>query len=259
MGYPQPNASAYQAAGAKFFRLNTRLTSEGDIYESAVGALGFAIGPDSDVAKINIGYFDDQSRTKMSQVAITPQRPFLGRIDAQNGAQYAPAQRPGRIMMWPDAFYNPRYQVYLFGNPCRMDMIAPVIDVIQYLSPPPSVSPGRNDRRHFLPEIGLPAGFSNTAPYLLGIPFYGRRYASISGGNFSSGALKLSVLGANFGSAFTTTLYPRTAFGINDQVVIKSGTSGMFDYLFLEVTKDVGSPALTSNLITFSIVTSDKE
>jgi len=61
MSYPPPNPDQYALNGYKFFRLNTPLISDGDMYESQQGANGFAIGPDSDISKVNIGYFDEQN------------------------------------------------------------------------------------------------------------------------------------------------------------------------------------------------------
>ena len=55
MSYPPPNPDNYALNGYKFFRLNTPLTSDGDMYESAQGGQGFAIGPQSDLSLGNCG------------------------------------------------------------------------------------------------------------------------------------------------------------------------------------------------------------
>src|SRR5688572_10301119 len=107
MTYPPPNPDLYAVSGQGFFRLNTALLSDGDIYESQQGSHGFAIGPESDISKVNIAYWDETQPRLMNQISISPTRPFPGKFVAVNDeAEYAPSGRPARLLIWPEELYN---------------------------------------------------------------------------------------------------------------------------------------------------------
>jgi len=160
VSYPQPNFDQYALNGYKFARLNTPLISDGDIYESQQGAQGFAIGPDSDISKVNIAYFDDQVPRFMNQVAITPERSFPGFFAARNEVNYVPSNRPGRILLWSDELYNNTWNPAPFEVGGRIDFEVPVLDVIQYFAPAAqSMNQGRNDKEYWYDFINPPFPF----------------------------------------------------------------------------------------------------
>jgi len=185
VSYPQPNADQYALNGYKFFRLNTPLISDGDMYESQQGAQGFAIGPDSDISKVNIGYFDDQVPRFLNQVAITPERAFPGFIAARNDTNYVPANRPGRILIWSDELYNPTWSPSFIDIAGRIDFEVPVMDVVQYFAPAAqAMNQGRNDKEYWYDFIPAPPStFGSPNTWVLVIPFYGRRFFTM---NFKS-------------------------------------------------------------------------
>lgn len=244
MTYPPPNADLYAINGYKFFRLNTKLISDGDIYESAQGAQGFAIGPDSDISKVNIAYFDDQLEGNfMNQVAISPERPFPGLIAARNDAKYMPAGRPGKTLIWPDELYNPTWDPDFIDIAGRVDFEVPVLDVVQYFSPSGlAMTGGRNDKEYWYDFINAPAaGVGVTNAWVVVIPFYGRRFASIMINNGQAQDVTLTYLGLNYkpGSnntaAANKTLYTGNVnTGVTDVRVLKASTLGMWDALALE-------------------------
>jgi hypothetical protein len=157
MSYPPPNPDQYAINGYKFFRLNTPLISDGDMYESAQGAQGFAIGPDSDISKVNIGYFDDQVPRLLNQIAITPERAFPGLILARNESSYQPSGRPGRILIWSDELYNPTWSPSFIDIAGRIDFEVPVMDIVQYFAPAASsMNSGRNDKEYWYEFINAP-------------------------------------------------------------------------------------------------------
>lgn len=157
MSYPPPNFDQYALNGYKFARLNTPLISDGDIYESQQGAQGFAIGPDSDISKVNIAYFDDQVPRFMNQVAITPERSFPGFFAARNEVDYVPSNRPGRILIWSDELYNNTWLPTAFEVGSRIDFEVPVLDVIQYFAPAAqAMNSGRNDKEYWYDFISPP-------------------------------------------------------------------------------------------------------
>lgn len=210
MSYPPPNPDNYALNGYKFFRLNTPLISDGDMYESQQGAQGFAIGPDSDISKVNIGYFDEQVPRFLNQVAITPERAFPGFIAARNEVNYVPANRPGRILIWSDELYNPTWNPNFIDVAGRIDFEVPVMDVVQYFAPAAqSMNQGRNDREYwydFIPAPPAPVGVNNV--WTLVIPFYGRRYMNLIWQSQQPAAVGVSISGLHYkpGTANTAAI-----------------------------------------------------
>src|SRR3981189_3558041 len=131
MSYPQPNADTYAVNSYGFFRLNTLLSSPGDIYRSPQGGHLFCLGPESDVANVNIAYFDDQVPTFLQTTQISPGRSFTGFMAARNEATYSPSRRFGRIFCWSNDIYDPSFLPRSFSaNTDHIQFIAPQLDVI---------------------------------------------------------------------------------------------------------------------------------
>lgn len=239
MAYPQPNADQYSINGYQFFRLNTPLVSDGDIYESQQSGLGFCIGPDSDISKVNIAYFDDQVANYVNQVAIGPNRPFFGRLDARNEVRYMPSHRSGRVLLWPDELFNVDFRPGDFDpGQCRIDFVTPVLDVIEYFTDV-TPQPLRNDKTYLFERLPWKGGGGER--YYIVVPFYGRRYASFTFANLDivATSIKVSCFGVayqlgNFGTEIplfnTGAVLP---FGEYQKVVV-SNPDGMFDALYFK-------------------------
>lgn len=206
--YKNPSADQYVAANYSFFRLKQSLASAGDIFEVPQGAHGFAIGPDSDISLATVAYFDPlgvpaynaqatPKQNNMSTLSISPQRPWAGYIPVTNKeAGYAPSAVPGRMLVWPTEIYDATVRPFGF-NPVTDGLVyeTPVIDIIQYFSPPPAVLPQRTDKTYYYE--GLPIGDSGRCFVM--IPFYGRRYASIWAVRTAAGVLlTVQARGVNF-------------------------------------------------------------
>lgn len=244
MSYPQPSANEYAVSGSKFFRLNTLISSAGDIYESAQGAHAFALGPESDISKVNIVYFDAQVPDFVNQTSISPHRAFTGRIDARNDATYQPADRPGRILLYPDEIYDPNYRPTGFNALTDLMIFnTPQLDVIQFFTPQSGLQSTRNDKTFYAADVPI-LGIGGVTYIVL--PYYGRRYAYCEVSNFSTGgpppALTYGIIGVNFaitddtGTARhqqTTLLAPAGVAGGGGQntKIITATTNGMFDVL----------------------------
>lgn len=267
MTYPQPNANKYALNGQSFFRLHTALATDGDIYQSEQGAHAFAVGPESDIARVNVAYYDEQQDRFMDQVVISPDRPFIGAIGAYNDKGYAPSSVPGRTLMWPDELYNTNWRPTNWEVAAvRVDFIAPVIDIVQYFSPGPITNGQRNDKVYHYERLPL----NGAEFYYLVVPWYGRRFASVklyndSGGNFSGWAIS----GLNYrevidplapdDSATIKSIVASAA--VNDATtsdnVVKASTSGMFDALLLQLVP--GFACTTATKLMLDIITSDNE
>ena len=256
MAYPQPNSDQYALNGYTYFRLNTPLSSPGDIYESAQGAQAFAIGPDSDVDRVNIAYFDDQrGPTFVNRATIGPSRSLVGVVAARNEVQYMPGARPGRILIWPEVLYDPSFKPPLWTDgPFGFDtlrIIPPQLDVIQYFTPVPSLSTGRSDRTYLFQTLEAPV--QPNAQGNLMIPYYGRRYACIEVTNrtdlSTSTSIDLAIYGVNFTYSVAspasqqthqiTTIRALTPLAANAQTIeiITAENDGMFDYLLIQTQR----------------------
>jgi hypothetical protein len=208
MAYPQPDADQYVINGYDFFRLNTLLATGGDIYESAQSGLGFAVGPESDIANVNVGYFDQQILTRINKFGIGPARSFVGRADANNLGQYLPAQRPARVLIWPDDMWNPAFRIHDAHASTNSIVEVPRLDVIQFFTnQPSSIVPRRHDKTWLYQTLFTGGG--DQVNYVT-IPYYGRRYAKI-------------IFNSHFGESHT---YNITVTGLDfQQQALSGGTS----------------------------------
>lgn len=251
MSYPQPSSDLYVRNGYDFFRLRTQLSSPGDIYESLVSGNALTIGPESDIANVNVNYFDDQAPNFIQQTAVSPLRSFSGRIDAQNAKTYSPSNRPGRILFWPADIYDPNFKPRAFVSGDVMDFQAPVLDVIQYFAAPPTLVPQRIDKSFVFQNYNT----SNTAWIV--IPFYGRKFAYVQFTNRTVAATPtFQIIGLNYAITPDTApsmlvgtpyhqekqiLAPATvAFGDSAEQIISATSTGMFDALVVGVDGATG-------------------
>lgn len=243
MSYPQSIASEAVLGGQSYWRLNTLLVSPGDIYESDVSALAFSVGPDSDISNVAINYFDPQAGvSSMNEFVVSPDRSMVGLVSARNEVPYPlrlSGNRPGKILISSADVYDPSFQPASFAGGDRMVFEAPRLDVIQYFSAPPSLTPQRSDKNYFY------KGFPVTNWNFIVIPFYGRKYAYFSIQNDDAvAAADWQVIGVNY--SITTNPQQHiekqlqavtavSATGGFDDLVVKASTDGVFDALCLGI------------------------
>lgn len=178
MSYPQANADDSVVKGSKFFRLNTLLASPGDIYESSQGANAMAIGPDSDISEVLVAYPDPTQPTGINQLVVSNTRSMVGLVPVNNtGQAYLPANRPGKIYMSPNNLWNPDFMKPDTGTFTHL-LETPRLDVIQYFQPQASLVPQRRDKTYTYQSVVVPDGDGSIAR--ITVPFYGRKYASIT-------------------------------------------------------------------------------
>ncbi len=253
MTYPQPDSDRAALAGLDYFRLNTKLVSPGDIYESVQGAKAFAIGPESDISRIRAYYIDEQTpTTRMSNFVVSADRSYLGSVYARLDAQYEPARRPGRILLATDDIYDPSWRPTGFEPGDVVNFVPPVFDVIQYFKKAPGLWPQRVDKRHYFQ--GFDDGLSGSITIV--IPYYGRRYASFRIKNVDADVA--SSLAYTFGAVnfAITDDADATAIKKHQQVTFANaalaqyvsasfnataGIDGMFDAVFVKVDRDTAS------------------
>lgn len=255
MSYPQPNSNQPVLLGSDFFRLNTQLLSPGDVYESEVGSKAIALGPDSDIDIVNVGYFDSQVSSFMNQVKVSAGRAFVGRLDARNEQQYAPSNVQGRILFWSDVVFDPRaYQNVdlksALGTNTDIQLIRPRMDVVQYFSEAPAVLPQRNDRTYYLQSLKPTTTAATDDEGAILLPYYGRRYGRIDATNLTNATVRLTVLGINFcrvGPSFNNMAFQSTSLvssamiiGARNTLIITDEPDGMFDYIAISLVGSGG-------------------
>lgn len=251
MTFPQPSSTAPLLDGQEYFRLKTDITSSGDLYESEVSGLGFALGPDSDLAHVRVSYFDDEDESGVGQFFLSPDRNFAGRVGARPAVSYIKsATRKGRILIGTDDLYSPGWtpvdaavEIY--------NIIPPVLDVVTYFQGLPSVIPPRSDKTYraaYFEHVG--AGKKSC----LGIPMYGRKSGVVQvlnkttiGCDFSVTAVRFIyqknplVAGGFYGVETTLGANATLANDAARVVEFSALTQGLWDYLVLKIGGPGGS------------------
>lgn len=245
MSFPQPSANAYAADGSKFFRIRTPLSSPGDIYESSQSGHAFALGPESDLANINMAYFDDQAPTFMQLTSISPLRTFVGRVDARLDAKFSPAQRPGKLLFWANDIYDPAFRPRGFDANLgdSIQFVPPIFDLIEYFEPVSSLVPAREDKSYLFQEYPF-----TTRTFFLVIPYYGRKYGFIQFVNRNAtDPTTFGISGVNYAITqngppnpyhIETVIRAPAAVVTNAQVtsIVTATNAGMFDALVFSLT-----------------------
>ena len=276
--YRNPNANAYVASNFSFFRLKQPLASAGDIFESEQGANAFALGPDSDISLATIAYFDPQStppysffnpppQTNMSTLTVSPQRTFVASVAAPNKeGQYVPANVPGRILIWPTEIYTPNWRPPGFNVvQDRIVFEPPIIDILQFFGTPQSLVAPRTDKTYYYDRL-----IFGVDDCYVAIPFYGRRYASISMENTSgTDNFSVSVGGVNFRisetDASVNALLATFTLGFGESITrvircdydsrigeappLTNSNAGLFDYLILQFSPVAGTPNVNLRVV----------
>lgn len=250
MSYPQPTASQEVLEGQEIYRLNTLLDSSGDAYELNVSAKAFAIGPESDVARARVTYFDPINGAQSFIVSVGC--PWIGRIDALENENYPVGAVPGNIIVTPEDIVETKATIIssqsaFLTNFSTISYIKPRLDLIAYLSEPRILPLKRADARYNGPltitdvSDGSFSGDPNTSAILL--PYYRRKYASIKLAWGSTGTAVAAVYGLKFRIAGTSG----QALEMHEQIIAntnltsaaelsletRASTMGTWDYLMV--------------------------
>lgn len=245
----QPSTNDYAINKYGFFPLDTPLASPGDIFESEQAGYAFVVGPESDVARVNMAYFDDQlAATKMRFETVSSSRSLTGPVFARNDAKYSPSNRPGRILFWSADIYDPNFRPSGFEDPDEIQFIAPRLEILTYFYQPTNLTPWRNDK-----EFNFQNYVDAGGTLYIVVPYYGRKYCYVNFTNRNTvQSNTFGILGVNY--AITddsgsnpyhqeTVLLEPAAISSGDSVtkIIRASTNGMFDALVFSV--DDAGPA----------------
>lgn len=259
--------------GQEFFRLNQMLQSSGDVFELDSSIKALALGPESDVADIVVDFFDQQQPTNIGQVIISPQSPFIGRLDALLATQIPSSTTQARIQATTRDLVDNGYFPRSFDNEgLNQDLfiarVRPSIDLLAYLSDPAFLPPGRADRVHLFPYLQTS---TVTGVGWVIVPFYGRRYASIALVNLhATVTYSMTVFGATLSVGTTSPggLSKQGEFPIGGATVAAPGVTankvitaadGLYDLLEVRVAADVAIGTSNDFNSTLKITVSDQE
>lgn len=252
MTFPQLSSVDPVLNGQQLWRLKTLLASAGDIYESEVSGLAFALGPDSDIAEVLVSYFDPDAATLLSQVTLSPDRDMIGRIDAHNETTYPALGRRGRILISIEDIYDPTWLPEGFDLAhSRITFEAPVLDVFQYFVNPPSLISQRSDKTFRYQYPTIPPDVVNGFTYIV-LPAYGRKSGYFTFKNIGNGivTVPVSILGVRLSTsalpgpvgAAQVSLYANAGILTGDSAahVFKASTDGLWDYLVIALGNGAG-------------------
>lgn len=162
-----------------FYRLKQVVQSPGSIYEIDVGTKAVYIGPDSDIAEVELTYFNPDAQGALETAVVSVNGPFVGSLFALNKTIVPSTNQPARILVSPvDVVNNTYSQPGAFG--LRFFNVPAMIDLIASLQPIHDVPSVRADKTFRLPSVPFDLGLPDTGSTYLNIPIYGRRMITIA-------------------------------------------------------------------------------
>lgn len=265
MSYPQPLASLETIEGSEFFRINTLLQTGGDAYELDVSAKAFVIGPESDIARARVTYYDPSAPGRSSSFVVSVGDPFVGRIDAFASQKYPVANTPARVIVSLEDLYEPIWTPSLVA--VGIVKVRPRLDLLAYLSDRASLPQKRAD---FVTRGRLTIAAGQTGTFIL-CPYYGRKYASVIVTNYTGAAgYTVDISGVNF----TTDANAPVFVGANQKVhqtaivmggaipapnpstasfEVKASQDGLFDYLMVGISGPAIDSAVVADALSYLI------
>lgn len=170
-----------------YFRIFQELQSSGDIIEIDTSTKALFIGPQSDIARVTLPYYDPQATNSLRQVEVSVDNPFVGRLDAllatpivntgTAGPGIVATPSPARLLVSLNDIIDNSYVPYgtVLVNTVFV-RVTPEIDFYAYFREPTNLAPVRADKTFLFSDISMGAGI-NTLIYL--VPYYGRRFGRV--------------------------------------------------------------------------------
>lgn len=161
----------------EFYRLYAPVTSPGDIWEVDVSTRAIYIGPQSDIAEVNVQYADNQAPLGARNAIVSVNGPWPTRLDVDLNQRFSSTNQLQRLLISPVDIVDRAYQRPTAANPpLRRYMVPPYLDLIFSLNPPQAIPEVRADRTLRYPQV--PYGEGAAATTDVAIPIYGRRMVS---------------------------------------------------------------------------------
>ena len=164
----------------EYYRLKQVVQSPGDIYELDESAKAVYIGPDSDLAEVQLTYFNPDEPLALETATVSVNGPFVGRVDSLPKTMVPSTGQPARILVSPVDIVNNAY-VRPGAPALRSYNIQAQIDLIVALKSLPTIPAVRADRTFRLPRVpfnNIAAGPGLGSTDII-IPIYGRRLITV--------------------------------------------------------------------------------
>lgn len=263
MSFPQTTSVNAIRGGLEIWRLFTEIESSGDIYEADTSARALVIGPDSDVGRVMVTYFDEQAPASANSATLSVTKPWVGRLDAFPARNYASGDAARLLFSLPDLMPPP------FFTPSGaepFELIQPTLDLLFYIAEEPGFIAPRSDKVFLFEQL---QAIAFASWYL--VPFYGRRSAKFtfkSLGLAAQPAVTVNIYGFNFSNLLGTVLaddgHQRVLIGTVPLAApaLGAGVTGTFDvtdrfYDYLGIQIVPAAPFPSFNSFTTNIAVSD--
>lgn len=266
MSYPQlAQASAETLEGQDYFRLFTEIQSSGDIYEMDTSAQAFVIGPQSDIARARVTYFDPSNPAQASSFVVSVDSPFIGRVDSIASTKY-PNGTSAKILITPEDIINNSFVPSGIGQADIRALVKPKLDLLGYLAPPFSFPPKRADfTKSGICVINDDGGHVSGTSYLT-LPYYRRRFASLKFLNLTAGQITVSAIGYVWLPALASRYIDtqllaasNIAAGADGSFNIKASTVGLHDAILIKVFGVISDGTNPAACVYYDVVLTDEE
>jgi hypothetical protein len=196
----QTQASQEVLLSKNFWRLKKRIESSGDIFEIDTSLIALYVGPESDVADLQVTYYDKNVPGELQQAVISPGAPFIGRLDAQLDTTVVATGQRARILVSPADIVNPAYLRPQLLQPFRTIRVPPFIDLVGVFGDLIQVPMQRSDRqfRTAAVAVGTDAGTGFADSVDVQFPIANRRCYTVSAtrlAGFGTRAVDVEVSG----------------------------------------------------------------
>jgi len=246
--------------GQQIYRYKQEVESAGFGIELDISTQAIVVGPDSDFNEYSVIYFDPTRGLRATLGTITPDRPWIGRLDSRVDLQPGKLTtktvggldipyNTGRIIVIPENSFDIR-DFEPFGSQ-NFVVQKPVADVIGYTSSANFVAEKRAN-----PKVITPVFVEPGTEVRYFFPFYGRRCFTFV---TTDSNLEASLLGVNFltsnTSPFFSTEFPigvnfdasQVRYHYETNITGRNGqpnsldSYGGYDYLIVRFSAPAGS------------------
>ena len=248
----------------EYIRFKSPLDSSGVIIEIDTSVTALAIGPESDVARVNVTYLDPSQPQAVQSIEVAVDNPFVGRLVSDNSEIYPATGSPAILLLTLADIIDNLYTPYGTAPAVSVRPV-PQLDVFAYFSPPSQIPALRSDRTFLYSFVNIPLSApQGGATYF--IPYYGRRLGRVlytnqegnSGYTLTVKGIRLSIGDTTIGGNKSGEVL----IGVEDaplngtvQVITRSSDDGLFDLLQVEIA---GTPVFSEDMA-LRIDVSDRE
>ncbi|MDX1421488.1 MAG: hypothetical protein R3322_00020 [Kiloniellales bacterium] len=253
--------------------MSTLIETSGDLYTADSSLRAIALGPNSDVAQVQLTYIDANNRLRSGSIILDARKALVGRLDALLTQQYSSGQRGQLFITLLDWMPPAGFQPNDFLANDFLSMITPRLDLLGYLKEQPTYISARADAVWEFDTVQNAPGAPAPQTWY-GVPAYGRRTLDVGfkliDNDLAMPDADITVFGINFTSTyeadFTDTGYQQEQLAQQLTIVPGDGVdfhleaeAGGWDYYLFRVNGSAGAafPLAQPNAISLKITTRD--